>query len=75
MAFIIGYCAAAADVSRSGHDDIASELMGNSGCSLDDLIKAGVEDYDLDEIKKIDWSDKVMKTSPDVQSEKDFKNG
>lgn len=58
MSFINGYCAAVGDVSRSGHGDIAEELMDSSGFCLNDLIRAELDEYDLEEIKKLSWPHK-----------------
>ena len=58
MSIAVGYSAAVADLSRSGHDDLASELLENSGFCLSDLIRLGAEEYDLEEIRKLPWPNK-----------------
>ena len=53
MSNTLGYCAAIADVSRMGEGSIAEELLAEAGFRLEDIIKAGIEEYDLEEIRKL----------------------
>ena len=51
--FLHGWAAALADMNR-GHDQptIVANVMHGGGVTVRDLKRAGVESYDLDEIRK-----------------------
>lgn len=51
--WICGYAAAIAGLIRDGERSAIKNLLTGDGLKLENFKKAGVEDYDLDEIKKI----------------------
>ena len=51
--FLLGYAAAIADVYRNSGQDYASEILLESGMTLEEFEDAGIEDYDLKTITKI----------------------
>lgn len=53
-AFLCGYAIAVAEIVRL-HDEptIAADVLNASNFNLDDFAAAGLDNYDLDEIKKL----------------------
>jgi hypothetical protein len=51
-----GYIAALGDLCRSGHKDIAENMLDESGLNLNDILKSGADGYDIAEIKQLEWS-------------------
>lgn len=53
-AFLCGYAIACAEIVRL-HDEptVAADVLNASNFSLEDFSTAGLDDYDLDEIKKL----------------------
>lgn len=50
---LVGYGMALADVYRqTGNGEIVVDTMKETGMTLEDLEKSGLEEYDLDELKQ-----------------------
>ena len=51
-AYIRGFAAACADVCRLHDPEIAFDAIQGAGLTIQDFKFAGVEDYDLDELRR-----------------------
>lgn len=49
----VGYAACLADLYRNNAQDHAEHLAAGTGLTLQDFIDAGVEEYDMQQIRKI----------------------
>ncbi|MDY6960281.1 MAG: hypothetical protein SV862_00055 [Pseudomonadota bacterium] len=53
LGFVRGFATALAEVIRlHGEDTVVADVMKSSAISVEDMEAAGVEAYDLDEIRK-----------------------